>query len=138
MKKLIVILGITLVLAFMLTLTASATQKIYIGGFFYEQAGYDFCLATGDNYIKDGFFDGCGNYITANSGLGQTAIWEGTIDGKSGTCVFHLRWPKDMATDKSHGVVNQCTGDLAGYHSVAEGEFVTFTWSGWYNWEIKD
>lgn len=139
MKKLVVILGLALVLVFMITLTALATPKMPISGFFYgAEPPYDFCLATGENYIKDGFMDGCGYYITDHTGLGQTAIWEGTIDGKYGTCVYHLRVPKDMATDQSHGIANQCTGELAGYQSVAYGEFVTFTWWGWYFWNIQD
>jgi len=136
MKKLILILGLALALTFLITLTALATPNTYVSGFFYPAAPpYDFCYATGDSYIKDGFMDGCGTYITENNGLGQTAIWDGWVDGKYGSCVIHVRLP---IQNQSHVSLNQCEGDLAGLHIVADGEFITFTWWGWYHWEILD
>lgn len=138
MKKLVFVLGIALMLSFMLTITALANEPTYVSGFFYTAtAPYDFCYATGENYVKDNFIDGCGYYITAKNGFGQTAIWDGWVDGNYGTCVIHARTPINMDDPRSHVAINQCTGDLAGLHMVADGEFTTFTWEGWYQWDMR-
>ena len=133
MKKLILILGLVLMLTFLITLTALATPKIPTSGYFYQaQAPYTFCFVSYDEVI-----DGCGYYITENNGQGQTAIWDGMVEGKYGTCVIHVR--ADFGID-SHVSVNQCTGDLAGLQIVADGEFssLPFTWEGWYHWAFQD
>lgn len=136
MKKLVLVLGLALILTLVITLTALATPKNYFSGFFYPAAApYHFCYATGEPYTKDGFMDGCGMYITDHTGLGDTAIWDGQVDGKYGTCVVHVR---GTLHNQTHVSVNQCTGDLAGFHLVAEGTNVNYTWWGWYHWEIQD
>lgn len=131
MKKLVLILGLALVLTFVITMTVVATPKNYVTGYFYPALDpYTFCFAS-----NDGIIDGCGYYITENIGLGQTAIWDGIVEGKSGSCVIHVRLPIE---NESHVSLNQCTGDLAGLQIVAGGEFVTFTWWGWYHWAFQD
>ena len=138
MKKTIIILVIVLVLTLMVTVTASATKPTYIQGFYLPaEPPYDFCFTTGIPPTPDGFIYGCGYYVIdlqEKPGFGgNTAIWEGTIDGKSGTCIIHVQFKPDDF--KSHVTMNQCTGDLAGFHTVANGDLTTFTWDGWYHWE---
>lgn len=136
MKKTILILAIVLVLTFLVTMTASATKPAYIQGFFYVlNPEVDFCYATGTFPVPDGFIDGCGYYITGKEGgLGDTALWEGMVDGKSGTCIIHVR---KLINNYSHVTVNQCTGGLAGLHLIATGDLnaFPFTWEGYYHWD---
>ncbi len=136
MKRNVLVMVSVLVLTFVFTLTVSATKPAYFSGFFYgPEPGYHFCFATGEYPDMDGFMFGCG-YYTNMDGVGWTANWEGTVDGKSGTCVIHARtFIKDKLT--SQVATNQCTGDLAGFHVVGDGDFYTlpFTWEGWYHWE---
>ena len=141
MKKTIFVLVIVLVLTFAITLTASATQPTYFSGFFYPASPpFDFCFATGTPYTLDGFMYGCGEYIIDLADKpgkgGHTAIWEGWIGGNFGTCVIHvLSMPSEY---RSHVTMNQCTGDLVGFHAVADGDLTNFTWDGWYHWENTD
>ena len=135
MKKTILILVIVLVLTLVVTMPASATKPTFFSGFFYFEPSWDFCFASGEFPVMDYFMYGCGNYLTDAE---LTAIWEGWVDGKFGTCVIHARGR--LVHDKSHVTVNQCTGDLAGLHIVAYGYFDSFpfTWDGTYHWETLD
>lgn len=145
MKKLILILILALVFTFMLTLTASATRPNYIKGYLYNMIPGDptanppislyFCFHTGEAQgVKDGFMDGCG-HIYDSPGLGFNAFWEGDIENKHGTCVIHVR---SIIDGQNRVIMNQCTGELEGFHLVATGLFPSLYWEGTYHWEIKD
>lgn len=142
MKKTILVLVIVLVLTFIVTLTASATEPAFLTGYLYNMAPGDpsadppirlfFCFHTGTAPgVKDGFMDGCG-YIYDTPGLAQPAFWEGHVEDKQGTCVIHVREP---IKGVNHVVMNQCTGELQGFHLIANGYLPSLYWEGTYHWE---
>ena len=71
----------------------------------------------------DGTFEGGGvaterDVIHPNGTVtGQaTGVFSGTVNGRSGTCVFSLEVSITRNGDVTHWVVDQGTGDLAGLH----------------------
>ena len=140
MKKAGLILAIVLVITFMVTLTASATQPIENVGFFDQFVPGDptadpptpttYCFHTGENFVPDGIMTGCAEvYITP--GLGDHGIWTGEVDGKHGTCMLNVR---KFLHGRSHVVMNRCTDDLEGFHTVSVG-LLDGTWEGSYHFD---
>ncbi|UCF29116.1 MAG: hypothetical protein JSW42_05430 [Chloroflexota bacterium] len=136
MKKPVIILAIVLVLTFMVTLTASATKPTEISGFFYFVPPYgpnDYCIATGDNYVPDGFLVGCVDQ-PVKPGLGAHGTIEVTLDGElTGTCEYNLR-TYDI-DGIARAVFNRCDGDLAGFHVKAVGWAANGLWEGSYHFD---
>jgi hypothetical protein len=138
MKKLISVLGITFMLASMFTMTALATKPQLVGGYFDNFIPGDennptvYCLHTGEIYgVPDDVLTGC-VVQPYKPGLGHHGTWTGTVDGKSGTCEYNLR------TFDLDGIarfaMNQCTGDLAGFHMQGTGWANGF-WEGTYHFD---
>ena len=142
MKKAGLILTIVLVITFMVTLTASATQPIEVASYFDQFVIGDptadppipttYCFHTGESWgVPDGFLTGCAvAYITP--GLGNKAIWTGEVDGKQGTCMLNVR---KFLHGQSQVVMNRCTGDLAGFHMLSVGSAETATAVGYYHFD---
>lgn len=137
MKKTVLIIAIILVLAFMFTLTASATGPEEISGFFYFVDPWgpnDYCISTGDPYVSDGFIVGCVDQ-PVKPGLGAHGTIDLTMqtaDGElSGTCEYNLR-TYDI-DGIARFVANRCTGDLAGLHMKAVGWASNGLWEGTYH-----
>lgn len=141
MKKTVFILAIVLVLAFMFTLSASATQPEKISGFFYfvDPGGpNDYCVATsnpsGDPYSPDGFLVGCVDQ-PEKPGIGEHGTLNLTMQATegelTGTCEFNLR-AYDI-DGIARFVANRCTGDFAGFHMKAVGWAWNGLWEGSYH-----
>ncbi len=137
MKKTVLILAIVLVLAFMFTLTAYATEPTKINGFFYFVPPYgenDYCITTGESYVSDGFIVGCVDQ-PVKPGLGAHGTIDLTMqtaDGElSGTCKYNLRTYDNDGIARF--VANRCTGDFAGFHLKAVGWASNGLWEGSYH-----
>jgi hypothetical protein len=127
MKKAVLIVLIAILLAVMVTATASATKPDYVFG------TVDF-----GSYGSDGvttWYDVCDPYLVGHvvqpaappgkavkgyfeAGPSTFCDWENPYQG---TCEFTLipvENPFDPDTKLGHGVVKNCTGELAGLHGV--------------------
>jgi hypothetical protein len=136
MKKSVLILAIVLVLTFMVTLTASATNPEKISGFFFFVPPYgenDYCISTGENYVPDGFLVGCVDQ-PVKPGLGAHGTMEITLDGElTGTCKYNLRTYDNDGIARFVG--NRCTGELAGFHIKGVGWAANGLWEGSYHFD---
>jgi len=138
MKKSVIVLLIVLVMALLFVMTASASQPTEISGHFYFVEPYgpnDYCVTTSENYVPDGFLDGCVEQLDT-PGLGAHGTMYLTIDidgGLSGACKYNLR------TYDNDGialfVANRCTGELAGFHMKAVGWATNGKWEGSYHFD---
>ena len=107
MKKSVFILTIVLVLTFMVTLTASATQPTEIRGYFDEYVTGDpttptvWCIHTGENYGEpDGFIDGCV----------ATGRRQGSTVGRKGNRLHVFRMSIEIALELSGTHVPELDG----------------------------
>ena len=137
MKKKFLILGIALMLTFIVTITAFATQPQAIAGYFdgiAELEDYEvYCFHTGEDYgVPDGFITGC-VVQPYKPGIGEHGTWTGTVGGSSGTCEYNLR--SYMIDGIARFALNQCTGDLAGFHMQGTGWAATGMWEGTYHFD---
>lgn len=136
MKKTTAVLFLVLVLTFIFAITASASQPESLSGFFYfvpPYGGTDYCIATGEGYIPDGFMNGCVDQ-TDKPGLGEHGTIDITMAGYgTGTCEFNLRAYEIDGIARI--VVNRCSGDLVGLHMQAVGWAWNGLWEGSYHFE---
>lgn len=132
MKKIVITIVVVLVLMFVFTITAFATKPAKIGGFFYYPPGelQNYCFATGENYMPDGFLQGC-VVQPEKPGLNQNGILNLTVGGKEGVCKYNLR-TYDI-DGIARFVANRCTGGLKGFHMKGVGWSANGLWVGSYH-----
>lgn len=145
MKKTVLILAIVLVLTFMVTLTAAATQPEHVTGYVPlssympgpEFEEYDIC----DPYLVGHVVQPAGAPGFAIHGI----FTAGNIPDPdcpyttelSGTCEITLIPVEDFGnpeSKKGRGVAGRCTDDLKGLHMRAVINF-DFTYNAWYHWD---
>jgi hypothetical protein len=64
---------------------------------------------------------GYGIQLAENPGKGVTGTFIGMVNGKEGTCIYHLSSftrPNGKFSHPSYASINQCTGELEGFHMV--------------------
>ncbi len=137
MKKTVFILAIVLVLAFMFTLSASATQPEKISGDFYFVDPWgpsDYCINAVDLETGEVNISGCVDQ-TEKSGLGQHGTLDLTFETPDGdlfgTCKYNLR-AYDI-DGIARFVANRCNGDLTGLHLKGQSIAYTLFWDGSYH-----
>ena len=134
-KKFAAIL-VAILLALLVTMTASATQPTEIRGFFYFVDPFgpnDYCISTGESWgVPDGFLVGCVDQ-PEKPGLGAHGTFYLTVGELSGTCEYNLR------TYEIDGIArftaNRCTGELAGFHMRGVGWAANGLWEGSYHFD---